>query len=244
MNWESDPGLVILAGLLLLATVGLLYVVVTGVQAALRRKSDLELWMDYKKAHPEDDQTNRSSTTTVTTRVSKKGFTLIELVVLIIIAVIVFCVATFFVWLSSDKKVVPAVPVEIVAQQEPIQQPQRTVVDHVERDLVPPACATCADVKAEIARLEKLVARQASIITNFQASAARDELSENPEFVCINDDWVRRGVVDWVVKYNLDILPGDVEWLADRIRLGDWGDFETSTQAVGHHFHRQLEEFP
>lgn len=90
----------------------------------------------------------------------------------------------------------------------------------------------------EIQQLRSLLDQQTRFITNLSIH----DLFKNEEFLEIQEPGVRARVIEWVEKYDLNILPGDVCWLAERTRLGDWNQFaDTSTEAVGIRFNKELE---
>ena len=173
---------------------------------------------------------------------SRKGFTLVEAMILFVFLLAIGGIVGFFFWLTTpcpgEAAVIPVV--EAPKERSSVGASIGLSVRSRHSDPAPEV----NNLSAEVERLEQLVALQKQAITDLEANFRRDQLYNNAEYQVINDESVRRQVVEWVVKHKLDVLPGDIEWLAERIRLDDWGTFETATEAVGHRFRRQLEEFP
>jgi hypothetical protein len=171
----------------------------------------------------------------------KKGFTLIELVIMVAFMAVVGGIFGFIYWIASPH---PGEAAVIPVVEAPERSSVGASIGFSVRSRPSDPAPEAKDLSTEVERLEQLVALQKQAITDLEANFRRDQLYSNVEYQVINDEIVRRQVVEWVVKHKLDVLPGDVEWLAERIRLDDWGTFETATEAVGHRFRRQLEEFP
>lgn len=92
------------------------------------------------------------------------------------------------------------------------------------------------DLKSQIQELQREVETW-KFASQYPEFTREGQLLRNPEYLKIEDRAIRARVFSWVSDFNLTLRPGDVDWLAERTRLYDWGRWgENSEDAVCLHF--------